>query len=547
MKVRQFHSILLLAHLVLGYVHTLRAMTVNRVNGGFNILYLDSTTPTSQGDINLYRAYNSLTALSEKYGTQGAFGFGFTSALETQLTITQQGELLLRDGSSGNTLAFQAQPSRGNKRRVVYVSSELGFQTIVRDGNLWVRTLHDGGEEVFDNQGRLITQRNGVSELHYEYYPLHPLQLRRITTRDQSSWLTLVWKKGHVESAIDSTGKSASYQYDDKGNCVQVVNTSGETFRYLYEIEKFPHLITQIEYFAFNLSDLAHAHQPIPAPQATRILHYNDEGLVTFHRDVDGTESKFNYGKDRSDPRHRFWTKVEKISTQGERTEEKDTFVLRERTQGSGHYLYKQSVSKGGHHWDIVYTECCGSPLQVTFDNELTTFRYNGEGQLTEKTSPKEHVVLKYESQWHKIKSVAINGVVFTYAYDSRGNLASATSTKNQKVKLAYDKHNRIIVLQDLGKHKATYRFSYRPDGKPATVSEEGVGKVKLVYTEAGDFKEAVLESPKRGVTAEPNARSRAPYDAQAVRKLVPHILDGFPKVMEALRPIGINFAEVKL
>ncbi|NDD03876.1 MAG: hypothetical protein EB078_03130, partial [Proteobacteria bacterium] len=66
------------------------AVTVNRVNGSMNVVYVDFSVPGYAVPLELLRSYNSITALNETSGWSGTFGWGWTSPLETTLTVTPE-------------------------------------------------------------------------------------------------------------------------------------------------------------------------------------------------------------------------------------------------------------------------------------------------------------------------------------------------------------------------------------------------------------------------------------------------------------------------
>lgn len=321
-------------------------LNVNRINGGGSIVYVDFNVPGDVVPLDLVRTYNSVTAVNEASGWNGAFGWGWTSDFESVLTVTPDRSVVLRDGQSGNTVIFQAvkddpkakeaffsqikaaylkrklgkEPTAAELKKfslpsdfmaklksdsqfriqmaVAYdipgeipkgellVSTQYGYQTIQFQNNQWIRR-RDGNTHVFDQKGRLIRQedRNGYY-LEYKYDP-GKLKLKEISARNQSASLKFTWQNNHVSTITDSQGRMARYEYDTRGNLVKVDDSNGQTYEYVYNNERFPHLLTRINYPSESKG----------SDSIYRELYYDSQGLVASHRDKDGSITEFTYGK----------------------------------------------------------------------------------------------------------------------------------------------------------------------------------------------------------------------------------------------------------
>ncbi|NBV50073.1 hypothetical protein EBR78_02500 [bacterium] len=73
-----------------------------------SVVYVDFSVPGYAVPLELVRSYNSITALNETSGWSGAFGWGWTSPLETTLSVTPEKAVILRDGGTGNNITFRA-------------------------------------------------------------------------------------------------------------------------------------------------------------------------------------------------------------------------------------------------------------------------------------------------------------------------------------------------------------------------------------------------------------------------------------------------------
>lgn len=555
-------------------------VNINRVNGSVNISYVDFSVPGYAVPLELVRSYNSITALNETSGWSGAFGWGWTSPIETTLTVTPEKKVILRDGGTGNNVIFSsAQPnekaieaftlkikkaffeqqkhvklseselsqlelptSMASKLKTdgqfrsemasrynvttdpgsdLLISSDYGYQTLQFRKNQWFREK-DGIVQIFDKDGRLTRQvdKNGFY-FDYLYENGNKYQVTEIHDQDKVTSLKLIWKGERIVSAVDNRGRKASYQYDGLGNLTQVTDSNQQTYSFRYETKKFPHLLTQIDYVTESKGRSLIA----------RTFRYDDAGLVTFHRDKDGLETLFAYGRNASNPEFNFWTKTTYKSSAGQQQETYEEFLLKPRADGTK-YLYKQDVKEAGTSTSTLFSSCCGKPLQITKNGEVTMFKYTPDGLLQEKTGPKDSIQIEYNPKWNKVSKVNQNGVISTYEYDNRGNLIKAMNSRNEKVALVYDKYGRITELTNLAKKKIV--FKYGPIGKPVLISDSNIGNVKISYDPDGKILRTETE-----LRMSNNRRPTEEESKEVIRK----ILGGFQNLLDIIRPAGIGLS----
>jgi YD repeat-containing protein len=562
------------------YVTNASGLTVNRVNGGASIMYVDFSIAAAVAPLELIRSYNSITALSEANGWSGAFGWGWTTAFETTLTTTPEHNVLLRDGNTGNTILFKSDKEDpavrdtffNNVKRTYFekrtsrkltdaelkgmelpqkmlarlrsdpqyraeiaskygikssipkgellVSSEYGYQTLQFKENHWVREK-EGITQVFDGDGRLTRQidKNGFF-FDFKYSKVQKLQLIEIKSGDNASSLKLVWRQEHVIEVSDNRNHRANYTYDQSGNLIQVTDSTNQNYIYKYENKKFPHLLTKVEY----------PNELNGKERVFREIRYDDNGLVTFHREKDGSETTFVYGKMPGDPENDFWTKsIRKFK--GNTEEEYDEYFIKTRADGTK-YLYKQESKYGGVTTTTIFTACCGKPSQIVKNNEVTNFKYADGGLLTERISPKEDVKFEYDPRWKKVSRVAQNGFISDYEYDDRGNLVKASNSRSQKVSLRYDRLGRIMRMTDPESRQIT--FKYGDLGKPVMISEKGVGTIRIDYDADGRI--------VRTETVNGKDSGRRPSEAKS-QEVIRRVMKGFQQLLDIIRPAGINVA----
>ncbi len=553
-------------------------MTVNRLNGGASVIYIDFSLTGGAIPLELIRTYNSITALNEQTGWSGAFGWGWTSPFETTLTFTPERHVLLRDGSTGNTVTFKSDKEDPRLReqfiervRVAYfetklgkkltpedkkrlelpeeilsrlktdpkfrgeaafkykipgqvprgellVSSEFGYQTLQFKNNQWIREK-DGITQRFDKEGRLVRQqdKNGA---YFDYLYSRGIKgmLSEITDQDHSLSLKFTWRQERVAEITDNRGHRAKYTYDKTGNLTQLTDPNNLSYNYRYSNAKFPHLLTRIEYSSESKGK----------DSVFRELRYDDNGLAVYHREKDGRETAYTYGRSTSDPENDFWTKA--ITTLGGAKEETyDEYFVKAKSDGSK-YLYKQESRDAGLTTVTVFSACCGKPLQVTKNGETTNYKYFEDGLLQEKIGPKEQVKLEYDPRWKKVSKVEQNGTTSNYSYDAKGNLIQAANSRKEKVALKYDKTGRIQEMIDGSNRKID--FEYGGNGKPTVIAEKGIGTIRINYAPDGRIisTATLLEKDQK----------RQPTEAES-QNVVHQVMQSFQNLLEIIRPAGVG------
>ena len=557
------------------------ALTVNRLNGGGNIIYIDFSIPGSVVPLELIRSYNSITALNETTGWLGAFGWGWTSPFETTLTTTPERHVILRDGGTGNTVLFKPEKEDPKVKEAFFaslkkayferkkgrpvtadelahlqmpdkllsrlktdpqfrvemadkyqvhgtiprgellISSEFGFQTLQFKNNHWIREK-DGVTQVFDNEGRLTQQldKNGFY-FSFKYGSGNRPQLTQITDQDHSTSIKFTWRQDRVIEIVDNRGHRARYSYDGTGNLTQVTDSNNQTYIYRYENRKFPHLLTRIDYPT----------ESKPKSPAFRELRYDENGLVTYHRDKDGSEITYTYGKGQSDPENNFSTKAVKKAANGTTEEQYDEYSIKTRPDGTK-YLYKQETRANGITTVTLFTACCGRPQQIVRNGEVTNFKYYENGLLQERVGPKEDIRLEYDPRWKKVTKVSQNGFVSNYEYDNSGNLVKASNSHGERVALKYDRFGRIMEMTDPDGKQIT--FKYGDNGKPVIVSDKSIGTIRIDYLADGRIKKTeTLNSHDKG---------RKPSEAKS-QEVIKRVMQGFQNLLNIIRPAGVTLA----
>lgn len=558
------------------------ALSVNRLNGSATLIYVDFSIAGKVVPLELLRTYNTLTAVNETNGWNGAFGWGWTSPFETTLIVTPERHVILRDGQSGNTVLFKpnqedpkvrgayfeavrqafftsklGRPMNADENRKLslpekmmlrlktepafrteiamkfaltaevpkgelLVSSEYGYQTMQFKNNQWVRE-RDGVAQYFDPQGRMTRQIDRVGFfLDFKYDKGSKGKLIEISDADRSMSLKFVWRQDKVMEVTDNRGAKARYSYDNTGNLIQVVDSKAQTFFYRYENKKFPHMLTRVEYPT----------ETIAGNRPYRELRFDENGLVVFHREKDASENTYVYGKG-NDAENNFSTKVIRKNQSGTQ-ETFDDYTLKAKADGNK-YLYKNEHRENGVTTVTIYNPCCGKPLQITKNGETTNFKYNEAGLLTEKVSPKDELILDYDPHWKKVSKVKQAGVISQYQYDDKGNLVRASNSRSEALSLKYDKFGRITDMTNADNRNI--QFKYGDNGKPILIEEKGVGLIRIDYDAEGRVKKTITV-----ITGE---KGRTPSQTKS-QDVVRRVMKGFQQLLDIIRPAGAGVSAIQ-
>lgn len=403
-------------------------------------------------------------------------------------------------------------------RGEVLTSSEYGLQTLEYKNNQWVREK-EGLIQVFDKEGRLtkhIDKNNFTFNFIYSTGPKS--QLIEVHDQDRASSIKLSWRQDKISEIVDNRNRKSKYTYDPNGNLTAVTDSTGQTFNYKYENKKFAHLLTQIVYVS----------ESTPTKKVTRDFKYDENGLVIYHKEKEGLEITYSYGRNATDPENNFTTKVSQKGRMGT-IEEMDEFFIKSRQDGSK-YLYKQESKGPEGNVVTVFTPCCGKPSQIIKNGDVTNFKYTNEGLLAEKVGKQENLHLEYDPKWKKISKVTQNGLTSSFEYDARGNLIKASNSHREQVTLKYDRSGKITEIMDGDSNLISFR--YGPIGKPTVISQKGVGTVKIDYDKDG----RILKTETSGA----DSSSRHPTHSSS-QEIAKRVMKSFQNLLNIIRPAGLN------
>ncbi len=508
---------------------------VDMKNANYSESWTDLTVPGAGFELRIQRTYNSRTLYS------GIFGFGWCSDYESKLDITPEGNLKLTECGAGLELDYipksfdpknvdqsvktilaevrkknktlgdkyfadlekdlKASPSlrealgsrldiRGKiKPGTAYYSEGRINEKIVLRNNYYERTLGDGTSERYDLQGKLthMYDKNG-------------------------NYLKATYNGANLVSVTDNNGRKLNFKYDAVTKKVsEISGPSGLIAKYKTKGEDLIEVTNAWKStYKYSYDDL-HNLVRVDFPDKTfNLLTYNkDKDWVTSFKDRTGCAESYGYHSNKDNPQNHYWSTVEK-KCQGKVTNtSKYEFFHRDRPDGLGKYLYRTRSEVNGEISDIVYHEVFGKPLTILDNSRKTDYSYYPNGLVKTKSEEFRKMEFAYSAPCNKLSALTtvyssppVKGkkpetrtVRAQFTYDPKKcNLTLARSSDGQIIKLRYDVRGRISAIEDQSKKIVTITYDERL-GKPATVTRQGLGAIKVSYKSNGEIDK--IESPE--------------------------------------------------
>lgn len=487
--------------------------------------------PGSGFDMSVELTYNSRSLFN------GMFGFGWCSDPETRLEITAENNLKLKECGGGLEVFYypsldpkkteqaaavnksidlviaemkRARPGMDekelSKRRAEMLENEEArsryareagirpnvkagtvfyangsvLQSIVLDGDFYVRRLGDGTVQKFNREGQLALVQDANSNI-----------------------LRMVWEKGRlvrITDTLDNTGRKIEFEYgNDKSlkvsritgtgglvatfsykgdDLVQAVSANKETFRYDYD--RF-HNVTKITY---------------PDKSSEEMTYNEDKDWVMAFKDRAGCKEAYSYNPSEDDPMNHYTSKVEKKCNGEVVNQATYEFWHKDNKDGGGPFLLRVRTESTTEVVDVTYHEKFGKPVVMTKNGFTTNYAYAEDGLLKTKSTAQNVFEYEYNKQTRKVTRVLTSfkdekGKVARkrkteFEYDARGNLIYAHNDEGQRVWLSYDKRGRIATIKDQAKKIVEIAYDDRFANKPSIVKRPGLGTIVVKYTNDG-------------------------------------------------------------
>lgn len=359
-------------------------------------------------------------------------------------------------------------------------SNRFSYQFITRTMDGYVRRFANGRLEAFNADGRLVrvedTNQNAITFAYDD-----DGRLSGLTDNFGRSIRIVINERGLVERIIDRMGHEAIYRYNDRDQLVFTRDVDGNQYTHKYDAR---HNMVEIGYTDGTTMEIMYY------PAALR------ENVQSV-KDRDGTTTLYEYEFSDADEEWLAVNVLVRASDGMDISRSRYEYTTRRKVNGE-EWTSRLVTVLDGYRTETIYNECCGLPLRIEQEGEVTTFEYDLQGRVTRKESGERWIVLSYEPQVGKVSRVehgdtrSGRSTWATYRYDARGNLVGTGNSSGQSLHLDYDdtgRISRILEAQD------TLSFTYNDDSKPVRIEHSSAGLITVTYTADGEIEN--VESPE--------------------------------------------------
>lgn len=390
------------------------------------------------------------------------------------------------------------------------ISNRFSYQFITKTKAGYQRNFDNGRIELFDNSGKLaeITDKNGnFIKIAYSVDG----KVKSITDNFNRKMFFKFNNLGLVEKIEGEGGKSSTYKYNDKRELVSSKDMDGNVYEYRYSDDN-RHNMVQIRYSDKTTMDIAYYGR-------------DKQENVKSIKDRDGSVTEYSYVESPSD-KNRYSVSLAVKGKDG-RQISSSKYDYQYKVKASGEtWTYRMDTVIDGERTETVYNECCGLPVKIKKGGEVTEFKYDSKGHVTEKKTPTEITKLAYHPKFGKVTRVENVSRVgkkkewSSFEYDAKGNLVFAKNSSKKGVKLVYDQFGRIRSMID--QSKRVISFKYNENSKPVEITDPKLGTITVQYTNSGEIKRV---------------------DSTAGRRIALQVTSSFQNLLDIIRPAGVSLS----
>lgn len=498
---------------------------------------------------------NTHLELSRYYNSQDSatlpFGTGWHSTWHRYAAYTMSSSIVNVTREDGRVDAF-TQDASGNWRSNSDVTTRL---TALLDGSGiqtgWTLVREDDSTETYTLDSHLasITSRAGL--------------VTRLAYDAQNRLATVTGPFGHVLAfAYDANGRIATvtipdggvyaYGYDGNSNLISVTYPDHSTRHYLYENTSFPHALTGIvdengnRYATYTYDNLGRATSTQHAGGAElTTVAYNGDDTVSV-TDARGNTHGYTFITQNGIIKPTAVTGTP-VQTLGGKSFTYDTSGFVESlTDFNGNTTRYSHDIRG---LETIRTEALNSPqtrsvitqwhasfrlpTQITEPGRVTTFSYDSQGNLIQRTLSADGVpnrtwLYAYNANGQVTQvdgpRTDVNDLT-TFTYDSQGNLASITDALGHVTRIAaYDANGRPLTIQDpnglsiqLAYDAQGRLLSRTVGGETTTYSYDAAGQVLKITRPDASYTTFTYDPAHRLTQVSDNLGNKIVYTLDAV------------------------------
>lgn len=390
-----------------------------------------------------YNTLGLMTGMTEADGRQTTYSYdqyGNRTTITDPLgrvssrTYDILGNVLTDTDPAGQTTTFQYD-SNNNLIQIIDPSGRTTSMAYDAAGNLV--SLTDSGN------GKTTT---------FEYNQYN--QNTRINYADGTYTLKSYYSSGQIRDIRDRYGRQVAYQYDAAGKLTRITDPSGQVLVYGYATGSDSRVISitdpgsNVTQFTFNLEGELVSKTDALGNATSHEL--NSLGLRTATIDPKTNRSEFTYDL--------LGRKTAIIDPNGHQVQfvynNMDQLIQKQKADGS---IIQYQYDAGGRLIQTTYADDTVTRQYDILDNLIAlrsnntdqSFTYDSLGRLVEITDNllNKSVHYTYDNLGRRTQMNGPEGVVTTYSYDGEGNLVRIAK-ESEEINLTYDNRNRLIQVQ---------------------------------------------------------------------------------------------------
>jgi YD repeat-containing protein len=329
-----------------------------------------------------------------------------------------------------------------NRSLSEYTSTEFGKQSVVATPQGFLRTLPDGSQERFDENGKLTqirdTHRNTLDLVYGAEGHLKAVKGPQAYELDFSFKELSKGLLPAVASIEDNRGNSLTYTYNQTGDLIS--NQASNQIVHLYEYDqRGRHLLTAIRYINGKVRKIAY--YPIDQFEKVQSVTQPDGTLTQYRYEHTGT--------------HPYDVKTLISEAQSDGSIEQTSFTFLHQNGPRNKPIQKAALLKvNGRETSFEY-DSTGNLTSRSEEGMKVSFHYDNRGRLASKETPLETLHFHFDDNAGVVtqidrqpKSAEASSSWVRFAYEQK-KVVKATTSSGDVFKLIWDKNDRLEAFSD--------------------------------------------------------------------------------------------------
>jgi RHS repeat-associated protein len=461
--------------------------TLSKVEGTFQLT-------TLQGTVARFDSSGRIASITDSHGLKTIYGYSAEGRLST---ITDPSSQTLTFGYNGSNHISSIKDSTGREVKFGYsaagdletVTDALGGVTkYAYDSQHRLTSITDPRKNlilknVYDGQGRIVEQRDGLEHLwKLEYGSGETVvtepeggklaygfdgQSRVVSETDQLGHKTTIGydEAGNVDEVVKPGGAKWLYGHDAAGNLTSVHDPEGGERKYEYDAQNRLTGFTDArgDAWSYEWSKVGDLTKIIDPEKGETTLTYNESGQPLSKTDPDKHKTEFSY-----DSRGNELSTTDPLS-------HKTSFEYDSRS-------YMTSKTAPGLKAEKFERDAYGDLLaRTTPEGNKTKYAYDANGLPTQITDPGENVwkiernamerptayidpleqqvKTSYSGNLKPVKVINRRGKETTYAYNAANQLTEVAQPEGGDWHFGYDSRGNRSSVIDPREHETTYEY----------------------------------------------------------------------------------------